>query len=313
MRYIFLLTASLIFIGSVTFGSIPYNRQNRKVITVSRHSAGHLPIIYNTPKLKNHHTGKYKFPFSWGASMEGVVFRQHYETEQLFLRNDKITAYSDSLTQVINAGEYQLLFRPQIWVLPFVNVYGILGYVQGDVTPNIIAHGITIKLPVLDSIYEVNIDTSMTVNEPMKYNGPVYGFGITVSYIYKNFMISLDYNYSEVHPKEMDGKLISHRISPKLGYVLTSKNKKNEEVLWLGASWLNNTQTLTGVISVREFAGDLADYLGEEADYVATLTPVDKWNMVAGGSWSYNKHFNLAIEVGFIGRRKVSLGFLYLF
>jgi len=73
------------------------------------------------------------------------------------------------------------------------------------------------------------------------------------------------------------------------------------------------SQTLTGVVDVREFAGDLADYIGETADYVATLTPVHKWNMVVGGSWKFNNHYNVALEAGIIGRKKISLGFLYNF
>ena len=91
------------------------------------------------------------------------------------------------------------------------------------------------------------------------------------------------------------------------------KKGKIESAVWLGASWLENTQTLTGIVNVREILGDLADYLGEEAEYTAALTPVNKWNMVIGGSLAINKHYNIALEAGFIGRKKISLGILYRF
>ena len=266
-----------------------------------------------TPLLKSNLQKGFHFPFSWGAGVYGFSYNQEYATKQLFLQNEKIKARSDSITHDIHAGENQILFRPEIWVLPYLNIYGIIGYVEGDVNPDITAHGIIVELPVGDTIVEIPIDTSVSINEPMKYNGPVYGFGITASYTYNQFFIEMDYNYSEVHPKDMDGKLVSHRLSPKVGMMFIPKKGKIESAVWLGASWLENTQTLTGIVNVREILGDLADYLGEEAEYTAALTPVNKWNMVIGGSLAINKHYNIALEAGFIGRKKISLGILYRF
>ncbi len=255
----------------------------------------------------------FAFPFSWGVGLQGFAYSQQYDTKELFIHNNKISAHSDSLAYNITAGEYQLFIRPEIWVLPYLNVYGIFGYVEGNITPDITVHGIVVEWPVFDTVYDIYIDTSIVVSDPMKYNGPVYGIGATASYVFHSFFVELDYNYSVVFPKDMDGKLKSHRISPKAGWMFSSVKSKIEGAAWLGASWLENTQTLTGVVNVRDFAGDLADLLGEEADYVATLTPVNKWNMVIGGSLTLNKHYNLACEVGLIGRKKLSLGFVYRF
>ncbi len=271
------------------------------------------PVTYTTVYLKNSLKQAFRFPFSWGAGIEGFIYSQHYTTKQLYLQNEKITAYSDSLEQDITAGENQIMIKPEIWVLPFLNLYSLFGYTEGNVTPDIIAKSITVKIPFQDTSYEVTIDTSVVVNQPMKYNGPVYGFGLTASYAYENVFVELDYNYSVVYPKDMEGNLVSHRLTPKAGYLINTTNSKNNGAVWLGASWLDNSQILTGVVDVREFAGDLADYIGETADYVATLTPVRKWNMVVGGSWKFNNHYNVALEAGIIGRKKISLGFLYNF
>jgi len=267
-----------------------------------------------TPFSQNRDIKKgFRFPYSWGVGVQGFAFSQQYDTKALFIQNEKITAHSDSLDNDIVAGEYQMLIRPEITVLPFLNIYGLFGYVEGNVNPDITAHGIIVEWPFQDTVYEIKIDTSIMINDPMKYNGPVYGIGATASYVFKHFFVELDYNYSVVYPKDMDGNLTTQRLSPKTGYLFASGGNMTEGAVWLGASWMENTQTLTGVVNVREFAGDLADYLGEEADYVATLSAVNKWNMVVGGSVTFNKHYNLALEVGFIGRKKVALGFLYRF
>ena len=294
---------ALLVTSSITVyadGEIAINKNNNRSLTF-------------TPVLKSNLQKGFHFPFSWGAGIYGFSYNQEYATRQLFLENEKIKARSDSITHDIHAGEYQILFRPEIWVLPYLNIYGIIGYAKGDVNPDITANGIIVELPVGDTIVEVPIDTSISINEPMKYNGPVYGFGITACYTYNQFFIEMDYNYSEVHPKDMDGKLVSHRFSPKVGMIFIPQQGHIESAVWLGASWLENTQTLTGVVNVREILGNLADYLGEEAEYTATLKPVNRWNMVIGGSLAINKHYNVALEAGFIGRKNISLGILYRF
>lgn len=254
-----------------------------------------------------------KFPYSWGIGMEGFIFSQEYTAEKLTLQNETISAYSDSLTQHIIAGEQQILIRPEIQILPFLTIYGLAGYAQGNVNPDITAHRIILQLPFQDTVYELVLDTNVIINTPTKYYGPVYGLGATISYVYRKFFIEADYNYSEVHPQDMDGKLTSHRFSPKAGMIFTSQSNGNRGSVWLGASFLKNSQTLTGKVNVRDIAGDLANYFGEKADYEAQLKPVNRWNMMVGGSWSINQHFNFALEVGFLDRKKLSLGFVYLF
>ena len=93
--------------------------------------------------------------------------------------------------------------------------------------------------------------------------------------------------------------------------MLTKHNHSG--TVWIGASWLDDSQTLTGEVNVREVAGDLANYIGEKAIYTAAVSPTQKWNMSVGGSYSINRYFNFAVEVGFIGRQKLALGFMYRF
>jgi hypothetical protein len=265
---------------------------------------------YTPPLFSNGHI-KHGFPFSWGAGFDSFIFAQHYAASKLTLQNEIVKAYSDSLTQNILGGGSRMVLRPDIWVLPYLNVYGMVGYSRGYLKPDITANGINLEFPYQDTVYTIFLDTNVIINKPSRYSGLVYGIGATFFYSYLHYFIEVDYNYSEVRPKGMNSVLVSHRFSPKIGRVLFTKRHNHSVTIWLGASWLEDSQTLTGVVNVREVAGDLANYIGEEAVYTVEVSPVQRWNMALGGSYSINRHFDFAVEIGFIGRKKLALGFLY--
>lgn len=253
----------------------------------------------------------FKLPYAWGVSLEGFAYEQEYTANKLTLHTDVVKAYSDSLTQYISGGMSQVVVRPEIWLLPYLDVYGIIGFAHGHLEPDITANGVNLEIPYQDTVYTLFIDTNIVISKPSRYNAIVYGFGVTASYSYSDFFVEVDYNYSEVHPKEMAGKLISNRVSPKVGKMFKFKKRNQAGSVWLGASWLDDSQTLTGVVNVRDVAGDLANYIGEKAVYTAAVSPVNRWNMTLGGSYTLNYHFNFALEVGFIDRKKFAIGFMY--
>ncbi len=310
----------LLFIFSVLFFVVlsPVSGKTKKDKKVSEQTAlkGSLNKVLLFPvSLKNNKTAHrgFRFPYAWGAGIEGFTFEQKYVANKLTLHNEIITAYSDSLTQDITGGGSQVVVRPEIWVLPYLNLYGLFGFAHGYLEPDITANGINLEIPYQDTVYTLFVDTTVVITKPTRYNGSVYGFGATAFYAYNGYFVEVDYNYSEVHPQGMDSKLVSHRFSPKIGKEFMVGKSNNMGAIWLGASWLEDSQTLTGVVNVREVAGDLANYIGEEAIYTAAINPEARWNVSIGGSYTINYHFNFAVEIGFLQRQKLAIGFMYRF
>ncbi len=308
----------LVFLFSMLFlltdiPALAGNNTGNRLLDQSVFRQNLKPLLTYTPPLFSHDKSRKKFPYAWGVGIEGFTFVQHYTANKLTLHNEIIKAYSDSLTQDITGGGSRVVIRPGIWVLPYLNLYGIVGFAYGHLEPDITANGINLELPYQDTVYTVFLDTSVVINKPTRYNGSVYGFGATAFYSYQHFFVEVDYNYSEVHPQEMNSKLVSHRFSPKIGRVFTNKQRNHSGTIWVGASWLEDSQTLTGEVNVREVVGDLANYIGEKAIYTAAVSSVQRWNMAVGGSCTISRHFNFAAEVGFLGRKKLALGFMYRF
>ncbi len=296
--------------GSRVLGETKNSNNHTKQFVLKKRFNTALTFPVSLKSRKSVRKG-FRFPYAWGAGIEGFTFIQDYSAAKLTLQNEVIKAYSDSLTQHITGGGSQVVIRPDIWVLPFLDIYGIAGFAHGHLEPDITANGVFLELPYQDTVYTVFLDTNVIINKPTRYNGSVYGFGATAFYSYRDFFVEVDYNYSEVHPQEMNTKLVSHRFSPKIGKMFKLKKYNQMATVWLGAAFLDDSQTLTGVVNVREVAGDLANYIGEEAVYTAAINPVQRWNMAIGGTYSINYHFNVSLEVGFLGRKKLAFGFLY--
>jgi hypothetical protein len=74
---------------------------------------------------------------------------------------------------------YSLDGRVDVWLFPFLNVYGVLGYTKGD-------SGATATIPGLGNLQFPFV---------LDYEGVTFGGGATVAYAYKQLFASVDYNY----------------------------------------------------------------------------------------------------------------------
>jgi len=205
--------------------------------------------------------------------------------------------------------------RPDVWLLPFLNVYGIFGYTKGKVSPNLVVPSFTMHIkdhPVFPD-NDIPIDTTFEIKDELAYHGPTVGGGVTFAMGFRAFFIVMDYNYTVTYPNDDAGKLINHSFSPKIGVQLASKKGAGRAALWLGGLFMSNNQSFSGVLNVEEISPVVALILGKEADYSGNIQSIQQWNMVIGGSWFINKHHNLFLEVGFIGRQQLSFGYGFSF
>ncbi|HSF45528.1 MAG TPA: hypothetical protein VLA58_05935 [Chitinophagaceae bacterium] len=222
--------------------------------------------------------------------------------------------------------------RPDLWVLPFMNVYGILGYTEGK--------------------------TSVSLTAPVPFNavadlkGYTYGFGTTFAGGVGKYFIVGDFNWAWSAMDILDKPAASSITSFRFGRNFQINNQKDKLFgVWAGlmkfklASGTQGKVTLGDVIPPEVFARKdeiVADYyewynnLGnnpvdqkkkEIADKVLTpivegidardgsttvsysleKKPTKKWNMIVGGQYQFNKRWQLRTEFGFFGGRSQGL------
>lgn len=231
---------------------------------------------------------------------------------------------------------YTFNVRPDIWVLPFLNVYGIFGYGNSHTEVNLIA-------PIeMKSVVDQSVSTTGVGIMGAGGIGPVW--------------FSIDANWTWNKPELLDKPVKVNVLGIRFGHTFIFKNKPESNIaLWVGAmsvkmnsetkgelalkdalpaetwnrrdeivtnywDWYNTEATLAQKIIADEVLSPIIDRL-DAADGSAIIRyGIDKqvkerWNGVIGIQYQYNKHWMLRSEAGIIGDRKsflLSLNYRFL-
>ncbi len=269
-----------------------------------------LPIFGKSLRNEGHN-----IPLPFGVGITSFYYKQKFIASSLTLTSvspingDTIHAWADTLIQDTQAGEVQMIIKPNVWLLPFLNIYGIFGYTSGTVNPNLTVPRVVVDFP---GIGEQTIDSTVAITDKILYNGPIYGIGATVSIGIRSFFFLADYHYSETYPNDFNGKFIYNVFSPKAGVIFSFSNKVQIN-LWTGAMYFSNKQIMHGEVKVSDISEVLANLIGDDANYEGNIAPLYTWNMLAGTVIEVNKHHFFLIEGGFIHRTQLKVGYEFRF
>ncbi len=318
-KTVFIVTIILLIANSTVFAQLSgtgmfINKkplgENKQYLNAKKPVIDWLPLF--AKKLQNNNISS-EYPF--GAGITAFYYSQKFIASSLILTTvspitgDTIHAWADTLIQDTRAGETQLIVKPNIWLLPFLNIYGIIGYTNGTVNPNLTAPRIVIDFPGLG---EQTIDTTVEIHDKLPYHGPVYGIGATISMGIDKFFFSADYHYSKIYPNDLEGSLVYQTFSPKAGIVANLSETLLLNV-WTGAMYFSNKQTMRGKVKVSDFSEGLAQIIGDEADYTGEIIPVHTWNFLAGMGLKINSHHRIMFEGGFVHRIQITAGYEFRF
>jgi hypothetical protein len=259
---------------------------------------------------------------------------------QLGLKTDEIDIPLTSV-DFIEFGEnsntsHVVNVRPDLWVLPFLNVYGIFGYGQSHTEVNLIA-------PVeLLSVVDQGLRTA--------------GFGIMGAAGIGPVWFSVDANWTWSKPDLLDKAVRVDVLGIRLGHTFVFNNKPQSNIaVWAGGMRLNMSSDTKGEIKLidalppetwvrrDEIVDNYWDWYNNEAlpgqkiiaDQI--LTPIverlekadgdsiirygmdkqvkQKWNGIIGMQYQLNKRWMIRSEGGIIGDRKsflLSLNYRFL-
>jgi hypothetical protein len=262
---------------------------------------------------------------------------------QLGVQSTNVDVPLTSVDDLIQFGNntntsYSFNFRPDVWIFPFLNVYGVFGYGTSDTEVNIV------KPLNLQSIVTQNISTA--------------GFGVMGAFGVGPVWFSVDGNWTWNKPQLLDKPVRVNVLGIRMGHSFVFKNKPERNIaIWVGAMRVKMSTETSGSIQLSEAIPDLENQSQEivnqydewrSANY-ASLSPaqkvavnnvldpiveridnidgsaiidyamdkqvVDMWNGLIGAQFQYNKHWMLRTEAGVIGDRKsflVSLNYRFL-
>jgi hypothetical protein len=181
------------------------------------------------------------------------------------------------------------------WVLPFLNVYGVAGYVDGETT----ASGFSVGglPPELASL----LPNSFAI----AYSGSTYGVGGTLAAGYNQFFASLDANYTESDLDIGDSTIEAFVISPRIG--ITGDLGGLSGALYVGAMYQDVDEQQNGTVKFP-IAG-----VSVPVGYDVISAAKEEWNYLVGANLKASESWNYGIEVGFSDRTHVMATLNYRF
>jgi hypothetical protein len=177
------------------------------------------------------------------------------------------------------------VFRADVWLLPFLNVYGLVGETAGNTRP------------------AVAFPNGRVLESTVDYNRFSYGGGVTVAGGWKSMFLTLDANWttgpivSTEKGQVGDEPIRSFTFTPRFG-ILMSSGRFGTGSIWVGGMCLIASSEIHDKIdfSPRPI---LARLIGQESvSYSVQVKPKDKWNLLIGGNWEITKRWSLTAEVG---------------
>jgi hypothetical protein len=268
------------------------------------------------------------FPLPWGVGLNYAFIDQPVVISDLaiavndgeFVNLDQIVQFDhvDSLVHGINA-------RLDVWLFPFLNVYGLANYA-------------------------IKANTDVALAEPFPLNagatqpGGGGGFGTTVAGGAFGFFGTVDLNWTRNKMQLLDEPVNTLLVTPRVGRRVFRVGKY-ELTAWLGAMFQRIGVETRGQIRLSEAIGEPSDEFQDKLDaWYDGLSPpaqaavgaiveelrdalgedpvvrykLDKrvarpWNMVAGAQLELSENWQLRVEVGFIKRTQVIAGLNYRF
>ncbi|MGO4770525.1 hypothetical protein ACEN2I_02595 [Flavobacterium sp. W22_SRS_FK3] len=177
-----------------------------------------------------------------------------------------------------------LTIRPDIWLLPFLNIYGIFGKVN---TSTNIAAGIWI--PDADNNWSEIADFSTNAN----FNATTFGLGLTPTIGIGGGWFALDMNMAWTDISSLDKPAFSYIFGPRFGKTFKLKKPDQNVTAWIGGFRVHISGDTNGDLPLSDFINlDNAqqkvenglEKIGENQEKVDTwwdgLTPVEQKNPV---------------------------------
>lgn len=272
---------------------------------------------------QKHHERGNSTPKPFGISINSFYYNQEYYGTDLRLVGEvegsngpiPVTIVVDSMYQNTSVMEFKTNIRPNIWLFPFLNIYGIIGYTAGQVNPDITVTKFHVEIiNEVDTISQP-VDTTFSITDKPVFHGPSFGAGATLALGFSSFFLIVDYNFIMSNPLQVDGNLYSHSIMPKVGILIGNKSGQLNGAFWVGAMGFYNDQFFSGEVDIRDIDRDLEHLTGRYIDYRGDIKayPNQQWNFIMGGSWIIKQSNNLSFEVGIYPRMQATLSYNWSF
>jgi hypothetical protein len=204
---------------------------------------------------------------------------------------------------VANSEAVQL--KIDAWLFPFMNVYGMIGRVDGEAPVDVLLDGngmldiLGINCPSPDPLCLFLKDNIITLPIKAPFAGTTYGVGAVLAGGWNNWFVTIPFNftYADMDTTKTEG--IATTVTPRFGRVIGLERYGNL-ALYAGGNYLNAELDVAGTVYLPVPGGDSL-----QVDYEIEQKNKDKWNILLGYNWDITRRWSWMAEYnGFIGSRE---------
>ncbi len=218
--------------------------------------------------------GDNEFPPPWGVGFDFFTMDQDYAIEELSFSLPGVILPDPSQVNVGNEVQH-FDIKGDVWLFPFLNVFGVLGHVENDTLVDL-------------SGAEIIGGGSIPLKIPFSSDGTVLGLGATLVYGTPNWFASLTGTYTDVDLSgDFDSSTKSKTLQPRLGLI------RGGWAFWVGGMYLDIEEKHSGIVSIPGLGS---------VPFSVTLGAGDDWNTAVGTRYFFSPRSSLSLELGFGGR-----------
>jgi len=250
----------------------------------------------------------FDLPLPFGAGAQLVFMNQGIELSHVKVRiGDPGIEVKGLYFADARAHDNACTARLDMWLLPFVNIYGIFGYLNGKAELDLDISQITGGLPIeLLPVFE----PGKTIDLDIDYNGTTYGGGMTLAGGYQNMFVSVDANYTYSNVDVANSRIQTYTISPRLGLQVNPSSVPGSLAVWVGAMYMKYKQTVTDDISLKEIDPRLPPV---QLNFELDIENRNPWNFLFGTQWEITKRWQFMAEGGVGDRNQLVTGLSFRF
>lgn len=269
-------------------------------------------------------TKGFLLPYPIGVMINGYSGRQDVVISDLAVGlNDNPMVSLDDVVgfSTVSASIRNINMRTDIWLLPFLDVYGIFGMVSAQTKVGI------------SSIMDKPVDFHTQAD----FHGYEYGVGAMLTGGIRSIFFSLDASKIWTNLDNMATTNSVVNLGLRTGYIFHFQNNPVRNIsVWTGAtryflsSHTEGTVELADVLpdfganyqnsdwyqalapAKQELVDELVDKAsdrisGDEIHYTLKKRPAKNWAMILGAQFQLDRHWQFRTEVNFLGDRATGL------
>ena len=275
----------------------------------------------------------YSIPLPYGVNLSYMNIRQDIMVDSITFSGLKLGNHpipSDMFA--IDAGHTREKsktenLRLDMWVFPFLNVYGLVGHTRGSSVSQVSVDSDPSQFRGLDRVIAGAVHQLyqsgklQDIDFTLDFKGTTWGTGFTLAGGYGNWFGLVDTNYTRTDFDILDGSISAVTVSPRVGYRFSFQgiDGPSHLSLWVGSMYQDVQQEFKGSLNDLSMPSPMLQNMVNLANqdnngrFDVKQHLQSPWNVLVGAQYELTQHFNITTEFGFAERNSFFIAGEYRF